>query len=679
MTLLIITGPANTGKSKLASYLNGDILDSDRIRIPQHGGQMPDHRLSVFPEATEAFDTTGGQLVNRDGVPMSPAELKAVGGPWAWSALRTAEYIVDYCQDSMGSEGQKGFTILTGQFTLDKEVNRKLMVQLQVYQPIWVYLDTPLAICEDRHALSGKNYPVEWLTNYRAQNRPLKEWLTDSTFQTYPEYAFFRTCKQIRLNGALDIMANVTILRDLLALAPIVTPLRLAGPRQNPVFRISSEPKPSQPSSLRCSSDPVRYSKTLPLTPVCLNRLPVGPYRIFPIDTIMTGTRAREQLRLDVLDMNKTRAELDQLYIQAPQGDSAVLTREGWEINQHIHPSLYAVLAQEYNSGNPLICACKSHISDFVALMRSSSTPPLGVTLPIQAQPLAAVILDMADLKCNLYDVPVVHFSRKTGVTSSIPRVFRPFRVLIETMAHIFYALWSLSNDPDDLLCLLSQQIVERVPKGQASSLKNAHFDNIETPWDHGNPQVGTKQYPTLLAVYVVNQDGHYDNLDNSDPKAMGTEIYSHDCSWGADLEQAAASVDLSKSYAPAEGARLLQTYAGENLRLHKGGNGNIMIFNHLHKAVENNTEDEKTRSQWRMMGVQRKSPEGLQGYEKQSENVRLNAMLENSLNSQPRSKCYARYAHYDPRLGGPVVVRNPQTEVQEYGLDQARALKKII
>ena len=122
----------------------------------------------------------------------------------------------------------------------------------------------------------------------------------------------------------------------------------------------------------------------------------------------------------------------------------------------------------------------------------------------------------------------------------------------------------------------------------------------------------------------------------------------------------------------------MLLKYAPDHLKLHKGGNGDLLLFNHLHKAVKNNKGRPITRSQWRLMAVQRQTRHSdgtlLKGYDKQSINICLDEALGGTLNSSERSGCRERYSHPDSS-GIPVVQPNCQTHVQTHGLTRAIAL----
>lgn len=680
MPTIVITGAANTGKTELANRLNGTIYDSDRIRIPQHGGQLPDRTHPVNPEWAAAFDSEdGGTMVDDTGQTLTPVQLAGLGGPWTYSAVRTVKYILHHL-DQAQEPGLNGLNIVTGQFQLDKRYNRDLLLAISARpNSFWFHLEAPLDICESRHADSGKNYPVEWLGKYRKNNRTLAEWRADPAF---PADAFAHIT-QFVLDGGLDVHHNVALIRvKLNECVQVPVPLRMSRgvrpTRSNACLRSASTPNPL----------PKDGGKTEPLVERCTPQpAPDGPpFQIFPIDTILTGPAALASLRADVQDMNTTRTVLDTRYTHAAQADLSELTRTGWSVKPGLNPALYAALETEYRAGNPFLRACTAHISDFQALMAASAAPPLAIRLPRSAFPPAPVIVAMARLGLfNVYDLPIGYTCRSDeGYTlvTSIPHAYSAFRALLETMIQTVLTLYQLSNDRTPLQLLLSHQSVPDIPYGKAGSLEQLHFDNIETPWDHGVAGVDTKQYPTVLAVFEADAEGHYINMDTAvlNRESMGTEIYSYDAPATADLLAAAATVDVAREFAPAEAAGILRSFVPENLHLHKGGNGNIMLFNHLHKAVKNNNGNKApvTRSQWRLMAVQR-LVDGAYGYEKQSENVGLNELLKEQglgvLNSQTRSGCIPRYSHRDRQAGAPgapVVVRNRQTDVQEFGWAEA-------
>jgi hypothetical protein len=693
MPTIVITGAANTGKTELANRLNGTIYDSDRIRIPQHGGQLPDRTHPVNPEWAAAFDSEdGGTMVDDTGQTLTPVQLAALGGPWTYSAVRTVNYILHHLDQAQ----EQDLTVVTGQFQLDKGYNRDLLLAISARpNSFWFHLEAPLDICESRHGGSGKSYPVEWLGKYRKNNRTLAEWRADPGF---PVDAFAQIT-QFVLDGGLDVHHNVALIRvKLNECVRVPVPLRMSrgpdrmgridpAPRSNACLRSACLRSACLRSASMPNPLPKDGGKTEPLVERCTPQpAPDGPpFQIFPIDTILTGPAALASLRADVQDMNTTRTVLDTRYTHAAQADLSELTRTGWSVKPGLNQALYAALATEYQAGNPFLRACTAHISDFCALMAASAAPPLAIRLPRSAFPPAPVIVAMARLGLfNVYDLPIGFLCRLDegydGYTlvTSIPHAYSAFRALLETMIQTVLTLYQLSNDRTPLQLLLSHQSVPDIPYGKAGSLEQLHFDNIETPWDHGVAGVDTKQYPTVLAVFEADAEGHYINMDAAvlNRESMGTEIYSYDAPASADLLAAAAAVDVAREFAPAEAAGILRSYVPENLHLHKGGNGNIMLFNHLHKAVKNNNGNKApvTRSQWRLMAVQR-LVDGAYGYEKQSENIGLNELLKERglgpLNSQTRSGCIPRYSHRD-RQAGAVVVRNRQTDVQEFGWAEA-------
>jgi hypothetical protein len=670
MTIIKITGPANTGKSELASRLNGIIVDSDRIRHGLHAAQKPSHTHAILPEWSTAFDSPdGGRLLDAEGINvMTKEQLITVGGPWAWSAEITKRYILNLIRDA----GPDELYIITGQFQLNKRSSIELDMELAQRGAIFIYVYTPLDICQARHVQSKKNYPVEDLEKYWKNNRPLHDipgtltgWFSDAEWVARlspEEHQILSNQKVHILSGCVPLDQNIAVLRQILRQSStVVVPLRLNS-------KSNSNSNPAQ--VLRSKSDPIAIGDNLPH----FTHTDAFAFHIFPVDTILTGAAARASLVADVQDFDKTRVELDTGYIRAAQADITELTRQGFPVSPTINPSLFAALTQEYSNGNILLHGGRYHIGDYIALMRAAGTAPLTITLPKEARPPAHVIVDMAahPERFNGYDIPIAELRADGTLVSSVPEAYRPFQTVLETAVHVLMALHRLNENPDDALFLLSHQSVPLIPPGKAGSLESLHYDNILTPADQGGPGVRTCQFPTILLIYEVDAQGVYID-DLMDRDSMGTEIYSHtqsDTATELKLISAAGQVQVDRHFAPAEGAGILLKYAPEHLRLHKGGNGDLLLFNHLHKAVKNNKSVPITRSQWRLMAVQR-SQSGFKGYAKQSNNIALNALLGGTLNHQERSGCYERYSHPDAQ-GIPVVRANCQTHVQTYGFSQA-------
>ena len=116
--VIVITGScANSGKSYLAKHLainlgkNTTILSSDKIRIPLHSGNTPNHKLwnslskEKQKELGNVFDKIGGIIINKKtNKPYTKKQLDNLGGIWTLSSRLTAKYIIDYVKKNSKNE-----------------------------------------------------------------------------------------------------------------------------------------------------------------------------------------------------------------------------------------------------------------------------------------------------------------------------------------------------------------------------------------------------------------------------------------------------------------------------------------------------------------------------------------------------------------------------------------------
>lgn len=644
----VITGSsANCGKSyfaqKLGAFLNATILSNDKIRIPIHGNKRPD--IKHWDEASQEqrqswctdFDSAeGGSCVDEDGLIMTAESLAKRGGPWKYSSRATSEYILHFVTSHPDE-----IIIIEGQFQLaiGKEENLELLTELKKIGAFLVYIDTPMDICKERHALSGKSYDVALVEKYASGNLSLAEWFKKVEWRKNLslEQASVLGChNQIVLSGHMSVEQNIA------SLCAKCAPL-------------SSGPPPT----------------------LCF----------YP--TAITGELASACLCQDVKDMNLSREEIEKDKAWAEQADPQKVTEHCWSFENKPAPlSITNAIDELYKQRNPLILGCNIPIDDFPALVGISSSPPMYITL--QERPPPHVIIDMVERQqdCNCYDIPCLVMING-HVLSAIPNVYEPFKAMIEMAFQFFLSVKKRVGDQEDLIILVSSQTV-LVESGKAGSLVGLHYDNVRTPADDCiSTDVKTKQYPTILMTLEVekNKDtGEVTYIENTsdtenDSATMGTVVYSHTKGFNeADIMRAAKTVNLKEQFAPLEGVGLMLKFTPNTINVHKGENGVLSIFSHLHKAVVNASPFARTRSQWRFMVVQRKNfdvkGQAFLGYDKQSENTTLSQLLRehgyDPLDSHVKSNC-KRYQHRDPHnFDTPKTYPNPQTHVQTRGLTKA-------
>jgi len=621
------SGP-NCGKSYFAKQLSAQlgtavILSNDEIRIPIHGNKRPD--INHWREATEAerqvwyanFDTHGGSCVDDTGQIMTVEDLTKQGGPWKYSSRETSKYIRSYV-----SLNPMANIIIEGQFqlTADKEENITLLTDLAKIGAHFIYIETDIKTCQDRHRLSGKTYPVELVEKYARFNLSLKEWLKN------PEWRKNLNPEQAAVLGS-----------------------------HNQLVLSSIDDLP----------------KTIGYETI------IGIYA-----TAVSGKPAADCLRQDVKDMDVTREEMEKIKASAEQADAKKITEHCWAFESKVRVKLDEGINALYLEKNPLIHGCMNPISDFAGLVEVSCAPPLFITLP--SRPSAQVIMDMADHgnTCNGYDIPCLAMING-HVLSAIPDVYAPFKDGIETAFHFFLSVKKRIGDPDDLIILLSSQTCH-VPHGKAGSLIGLHYDNIATPADEMMmTDVKTKQYPTILLTYEVEKNpetGEIVYIDSSEQETMGTIIYSSGFIKAAELPNLKAEEFAPLEGA----VRMLTYCPDIKVHKSENGRLSIFNHLHKAVVNTSKRKRTRSQWRFMVVQRKNFNTQGnaFLGYDKQSENTVLSKLLQehgyDPLDSPILSKC-SRYQHRDPHhFDRPKTYLNAQTHVQTHGLQAALKLKLV-
>ena len=538
MPVILLNGSSsNCGKSHIAAifkaYYGGTVLSSDKIRIPIHNKQIPDYTL--WDRTDKA--TRQQWYFNFDNV-----------GPWGPASIATADYILEYTQSHPDE-----MIYIEGQFQLDKQENIKLVTQLLKKNVRWLYVKTPLAICEMRHSQELKSYPVELIGRHALGNMCLAEHLLNDTWRkslTPEQESMFSTATQTIIDGSL----------------PAETHLRLI----EPVY-----------------------------IPKCL----------YPLVPIMCGTQAFASLQQDIIDMNITRATMDLSKVNAVQGNMDELSKHCFQLESIVPPELYSSIESLYTTGNLVLRASEAHIKDLNVLMNTARTPPLFIPIAPEDLPSDAEVLLMSKLPISGYDLPVLSIT-SAGMHSGIPEVYRPYQKVIEIGLHFFLTLRSLNGDTNDMLIIVSDQFME-VPRENSGSLIGLHYDNIQTPADRLiNTTVNTTQYPSLI---FTDEIGGKENEEED----MGTVVYSHSLADTSNMEKQVALMRTDTHFLPYEGAQLMLLNAPNQILLHKGRTSSFLVLNHLHKAVKNKRDTRvRSQIRMMVVQRTNETPEGwLYGY----------------------------------------------------------------
>ena len=664
--VIVITGScANSGKSYLAKHLGVDlsknttILSSDKIRIPLHSGNTPNHKLwnslskEKQKELGNVFDKTGGIIVNKKtNKPYTKKQLDNLGGIWSLSSLLTAKYIIDYVKQNSKNET----IIIEGQFQLNKDVNIDLITKLSKLGAYFFYMNTDLEICKQRHNKNNKDFNAEIIGKYLEGNKPLEKWLKDKEWITklsITQKQILESTHQYILDGSINVKDNIEIVK-------------------NKIYNTMYKKRTLKVSSKVSSKLNTYNNKLKTLKNINSKVILYKPTQKDGVKSVIKSLQALDETR----EIHESRMTKN---IQAPSSITNTENSYTIDINSNkykTNKTSTKKLLTKYIMKN-----CNKYLDDFGALMSGAFEPPSYIKINTIQNPEDIFNMSQNPKEINCYDVPIL-LVKNGKLNISIPNNFKPFTEQIMKMIN-FYLKYV--NNIEDMIMLASLQIMVSKP-GTSTSLEGTHLDNVKASY-YDKKHNNTTQIPTALYTleYTKDQKG---NWKLSNDNTMSTVLYSvkvKDNKIKTEMINDAKKIDVSKYFVPFEILAIMlkhQKLYPESVIIEKNTaqNGVLSLFNHPHKAISNRSDKEILRVQMRFMCCSIKSTNKkgitLYGYDKQGPNHGLDDLLKENyenieVNGWEKNNCN-RYEHFDNEIGRCQIYENPQTFEQKYGFPKA-------
>ena len=676
--IIVITGScANSGKSYLAKHLASElekekekekektdskvtILSSDKIRIPLHSGNKPNHTLwnSLTKEKQKdlghTFDTIGGEIINeKTNKPYTKKQIDKYGGLWNLSSILTSKYIINYIKKHHKTET----IIVEGQFQLSKNFNIDLITNLSQFGAYFFYMNTELKVCKERHNMNNKNYNKELIGKYLSDNKPLEQWLSNSNWKSKlsnKQKQILDSTTQHILDGNNNVKDNIENVKKIIK-------------NENKNNNNNKNNKNNKNNNNNNNNNYIYKTQKH------INKT----FKVFTYKP--TKKNGVQSVIKSLKSLDETRQETESRMTKNIQAPSDITNTENSFTLDDIDITKYKnnkLLQTKYIMKN-----CNKYLDDLGALMSGSFEPPSYIKINTVQNPIDIYNMSQNSKQINCYDVPIL-LIKNGKINISIPNNFKPFTENLMKMIE-FYLKYI--NNLEGIIMLASLQIMVAKP-GQSTSLEGTHLDNVKATY-YNKDNNTTTQVPTALYTleYIKDKKGIW-KLSNEN--TMSTVLYSVKVNSNDIKEEMineATMIDVSKYFVPFEILAIFLKYQKlyeDKVIIEKNSahNGVISLFNHPHKAISNKSDKEILRVQMRFMicNIQTVDKNGvtLYGYDKQGTNNGLDDLLRKNyknieLNGWEKNGC-SRYKHFNFDVGRCELYENPQTFEQKYGFPKA-------